>query len=142
MDQVEIIVQEVAETVLIETQETIDQVVVDITEGGTTSIDVFETIEAVDILVSDLAETVLIEVTEGGPGDGGATTPYKRWTMPGVVDLTYGITAYTGFSEDLNADISEAKWAVKRVREDETEAWAGKTTFDQILDDYLTLTYT
>jgi len=142
MDDVTINITEVAETVLIEPQQTVEQISINISEGVDASVEVSEIVEQVLITVNDFAETVLIEVSEGQPGGGTSTTPYKIWSMPSAVDGSGEIIAYCGFSTDLNALTSEAKWAVKRLYQDGTEAWAGKTTFDQILDDYLTLTYT
>jgi hypothetical protein len=71
---------------------------------------------------------------------GGSGTVYKIYTMPQAQNAS-GSVAYTGFSLDMDAATSGADWAVKRMYEAGTEAWAGKTTFDQILDDYESLTY-
>jgi hypothetical protein len=71
---------------------------------------------------------------------GGGGTQYKITTMPQTSDEN-GSVAYSGFSTDLNALTSEAKWAVKKMYENDTEEWAGKTTFDEILDNYQSLTY-
>lgn len=69
-----------------------------------------------------------------------ANTQYRRITMPltQVADVN---VAYTGFSMDLEALTSEAKWAVKKMYFDRTEQWAGRGIFDQILDNYLSLSY-
>jgi hypothetical protein len=64
---------------------------------------------------------------------------YKIYTKP--QGYSGGNIAYTGFSEDLSALTSEGKWAVKKMLESGTETWSGKTTFDKILDDYLSLSY-
>lgn len=69
-----------------------------------------------------------------------ASAQYKILTMPQTQDVN-GNVAYTGFSKDLNAQSSEAKWTVKKQLQDGTETWAGKATFGQILDNYLTLSY-
>jgi len=137
MDQYNIEVVEVIEDVRIEVSETIEQVLVQILELNDTAVEVQEIREIVNIEIYDFAEDVFIEIQEGQAGEGGTAVLYKRWSQPQVNN-----TCYTGFSKDLNALLSEPKWAVKRVELDDTETWAGKTTFDQILDDYLTLTYT
>ena len=49
--------------------------------------------------------------------------------------------AYTGFSLDYDAGTNEAKWAVKKQYEDTSQQWAGRSDFDQVLDDYLSLSY-
>jgi hypothetical protein len=134
MDQYLIEVVEVIEDVRIEVSETIEQVDIQILEINNISVEITEMPEIVNIDIYEVVEKVEIEITEG-LGDGGVE--YKRWSMPQVNE-----TCYTGFSRDLEALTSEAKWAVKRVELDDTESWAGRDTFDQILDDYLTLTYT
>lgn len=76
---------------------------------------------------------------DGQDGTGGGSS-YKIFTMP-QTGTAGSLVVYTGFATDLVAQTSEAKWAVKKQFQDGSELWAGKTTFDQILDDYLTLTY-
>ena len=66
---------------------------------------------------------------------------HKRITQPATSDGS-GLVAYTGFAVDLAASTSSASWAVKKQFQSGSELWAGKTTFDQILDNYLSLTYT
>jgi hypothetical protein len=70
-----------------------------------------------------------------------AELKYKIITMPLVIDTNGEYIAYTGFSTDYEALLSEAKWAVKKQYEDGSQEWAGKLSFDEILNDYLTLTY-
>ena len=69
-----------------------------------------------------------------------ANNQYRRITMPLTQESDENV-AYTGFSMDLEALTSEAKWAVKKMYFDRTEQWAGRSIFDQILDDYLSLSY-
>jgi hypothetical protein len=71
----------------------------------------------------------------------GGESLYRTITMPQQLSGTNSI-AYTGFAVDLLATTAEAKWAVKRMHQDNSETWAGRFTFDQILDNYLSLTYT
>ncbi|KKN88636.1 hypothetical protein LCGC14_0245270 [marine sediment metagenome] len=66
--------------------------------------------------------------------------PYKTVTMSQTQDVA-GNVAYTGFSKLNTALTSEARWAVKKTLEDTTETWAGRYAFDEILDDYLSLSY-
>jgi hypothetical protein len=75
----------------------------------------------------------LLENTSGGPA-------HKIISMPSDTDAN-GIVAYSGFATDFEALPSEGKWAVKKQFQDGTELWAGKTQFDQTLDNYLSLTY-
>lgn len=70
-----------------------------------------------------------------------AQLKYKIISMPLVIDTNGDYIVYTGFSTDYEALLSEAKWAVKKQYEDGSQQWAGKLTFDEILNDYLTLTY-
>jgi len=72
-------------------------------------------------------------------GWGNIKKQYKIYTKPQV--YSGGNIAYSGFATDVGAGTDEAKWAVKKVLQDGTETWAGKTTFDKILDDYLSLSY-
>ncbi|MHA2064132.1 MAG: hypothetical protein ACXABY_07100 [Candidatus Thorarchaeota archaeon] len=65
---------------------------------------------------------------------------YRKVIMPQQV-VSDSSVSYTGFAYDLEAQTSEAKWAVKRMHQDGSETWAGKTTFDEILDNFLTLSY-
>ena len=141
MDEVTINIEEIVEEVNIDVSETLEQVDILVQENVEVSLEVTEIVERVQIEVEEIVEEVYIEVDERGGEVGVAVTQFKVWSKPGVDDPTYGITEYCGFAEDLDADPSEAKWAVKRVREDESVAWAGFGTFDQILDDYLSLTY-
>lgn len=79
----------------------------------------------------------LIDAIPGG-GGGGAT--YRIFTQPATADAN-GLVVFTGFATDTDALTGEAKWAVKKQFEIGTEQWAGKVTFDQVLDNYLSLTY-
>ena len=69
-----------------------------------------------------------------------APTQHKIYSQPAELD-SGSIVVYTGFAEDLAALPSEAKWAVKKQHQSTGETWAGKLTFNQILDDFLSLTY-
>ena len=62
------------------------------------------------------------------------------WTMPQEV-VEGQIIVYTGYARDKSALTSEAKWAVKKQYQNNTVEWAGELTYDQILDNYLSLTY-
>lgn len=73
-------------------------------------------------------------------GTGGGGPAHKVISMPSDTDAN-GIIAYSGFATDFNATTDENKWAVKKQFQDGAEEWAGKTTFNQILDNYLSLTY-
>lgn len=140
MDEITIDITEITEAVIIEGSTIVEDVNITISEVYANEVEVFEIVENVSIDITDIMEEVLIEVSEGGLG-GDITIPYKIWSMPSAVDGGGKIIAYCGFSQDLEALTSEAKWAVKKLLEDGTETWAGKNTFDQILDDYLTLIY-
>jgi hypothetical protein len=70
-----------------------------------------------------------------------AQLKYKIISMPLEIDVNGDYIVYTGFSTDYEALLSEAKWAVKKQHEDGSQQWAGKLGFDEILNDYLTLTY-
>jgi len=65
---------------------------------------------------------------------------YRIHTMPQQI-VGGSAIAYTGFSIDLSALTSDSSWAVKKMYQDGVEEWAGKTAFDQILDNYSSLSY-
>jgi len=139
------------ENVEITIVEQINDIAITVIEVADVTIDITEQIQNIEINVTSLEEVgititpqvtdVLIQVNDATVVGGGGGSIYKISTKPTYVDIGGELVSHTGFSTNFNAATSSAEWAVKKELQDGTETWAGKADFDQILDDYLSLTY-